>query len=657
MIIGRASIVVRVLGSAALGTACAACSLTDPFDGYSVGERTNTPEAGLDADATPDALPESSQCEVGFASCEGSGPGCETDLMTSIDHCGSCAAPCAPPSAEPVCVQGQCTIKACTGGRLDCDQDPANGCETDPESTPAHCGACGKACPEAPNADPACTGGSCSFQCRPGYGDCDSEPSNGCEVDLTSTMEHCGVCSTACDSPSYAIAVCEAGVCSFVCQVSHGDCDSDPTNGCETNLWTDPKNCSACGVACSSTHGTPGCNNAHCTVSCESGFGDCDNDPDNGCETDLVTDPLHCSSCDSVCPLFPNAAATCSESLCGFACQPGRADCNLQVADGCEADLWTEPTHCGSCGHSCGEGTCVGGLCSPILAANTGSAKAHAIAVDSSWIYFTDSQTGRLYRVAKPGDGSAAQVWDEPGSGGEAIAQDAQRVYYATSTGLRSKHKLQGDVADLVSGYPGIKAIASDGTNVYWVTAGSGATEGIVARVGVAGGTPVVLASNQARPAAIALAGGVAYWTVQGTWTGGAYNKDGALLRASGTVVAANQGAPTGVAASESYVFWVNSIGGTLMKAATSGGSPQTLLSNQSFSEDLVVVDSDTAYWVYYGANAADGTVMRADLSAVSSSPVAIAQPGPRRVAVDATHVYWTVSGTGSDSGVYRVVR
>lgn len=41
------------------------------------------------------------------------------------------------------CADGECV---CTGGYVDCDDDPKNGCETSPGSDPKHCGACGHEC-------------------------------------------------------------------------------------------------------------------------------------------------------------------------------------------------------------------------------------------------------------------------------------------------------------------------------------------------------------------------------------------------------------------------------------------------------------------------------------------------------------------------------
>lgn len=90
--------------------------------------------------------------------------------------------------------------------------------------------------------------------CEAGRADCDGDPANGCEVDLQSSSDHCGECSRAChaDGSGASAATCVAGTCRLTCQFAPilGDCDGDPDNGCETDLWHDANNCSVCGMRC-----------------------------------------------------------------------------------------------------------------------------------------------------------------------------------------------------------------------------------------------------------------------------------------------------------------------------------------------------------------------------------------------------------------------
>lgn len=96
----------------------------------------------------------------------------------------------------------------------------------------------------------SCLGGSCRLTCDIEYGDCDGVPTNGCETALRSTATHCGRCGNTCPEPENARALCSEGRCGLLCREGFGDCDGNPSNGCETYLSYDPEHCGACGRAC-----------------------------------------------------------------------------------------------------------------------------------------------------------------------------------------------------------------------------------------------------------------------------------------------------------------------------------------------------------------------------------------------------------------------
>ena len=62
---------------------------------------------------------------------------------------------------------------------------------------------------------------------------------------------------------------------------------------------------------------------------------------------------------------FPNAAATCVGSVCGVsACTPGYGNCDQNVGNGCETTLHNNTQNCGVCGKVCAPGEpCVDGSC------------------------------------------------------------------------------------------------------------------------------------------------------------------------------------------------------------------------------------------------------------------------------------------------------
>jgi|GEM_PF-781791 len=181
----------------------------------------------------------------------------------------------------------------------------------DLQRTVSQCGTCGHACPTPANATARCSAGRCDFSCRVGYGDCDGAASSGCETPLD-TLADCGQCGRAC-ALTNATSACTAGACAIVrCNAGFGDCDGDPTNGCEARLDT-ATNCGLCGRACTpGTNATSACESMACVSRCNVGYGDCDGVASNGCETNLRTSAASCGRCGAACAV----GDTCGAGIC-----------------------------------------------------------------------------------------------------------------------------------------------------------------------------------------------------------------------------------------------------------------------------------------------------------------------------------------------------
>ncbi|MCS6899297.1 MAG: MopE-related protein [Myxococcales bacterium] len=304
-------------------------------------------------------------CNLGFGNCDGViGNGCEQPLTNDPANCGTCNKQCSDNGGSGVCNGGSCKTE-CNAGRADCDKNANNGCETFTTNDPLNCGACGKTCSSI-NATATCENGICTPICNPGFANCDGDPNNGCEVNLNTNVNHCGACNNVCNSTNGA-ASCSNGVCGLSCNPGYGDCDLNAANGCEINTSTNVNHCGVCGKACNNTNGTPSCSLGVCSISCSSGFANCNGNADDGCEIDLKNDVNNCGSCGNKCN-STNGTAVCDNGVCKIsACNPGFANCDNNPNNGCEINTNTNVNHCGACNNQCnssgGGASCNGGQC------------------------------------------------------------------------------------------------------------------------------------------------------------------------------------------------------------------------------------------------------------------------------------------------------
>jgi hypothetical protein len=341
--------------SCALLTALSACTLYEKptFDGGV------TRDGSVSIDASGDASTDSGTgCAAGRLDCDGDrSNGCETP--ESVVNCGRCGTECALPSATARCGNGQCVVGACVAGFGNCDGDASNGCETRTSESTAHCGGCGNAC----TAGTVCVAGTCVNDCPAGQTRCGDQ----C-VQTSNNVDHCGRCGNVCPSLPNAVRGCTAGRCdSLRCASGYDNCDSNASNGCES-LGTGT-NCGDCGTVCSG--GTPVCAfdrdmmtwscvaqeactapNARCGAAC----------------VDTNSSTLHCGGCNMPCNFANAMGGSCVTRVCTVStCNAGFGNCDGNGRNGCEAQLNTI-TDCGMCGRSCmGErvasATCVSGAC------------------------------------------------------------------------------------------------------------------------------------------------------------------------------------------------------------------------------------------------------------------------------------------------------
>jgi hypothetical protein len=196
-------------------------------------------------DAAGDAMPDVLSCDAGMTACAAS---C-VDVRTNPVHCGGCRRSC---RSDETCVSGACVVPRDAGGDVVTiprdavvTTDASDAAPVCVSMTPGNC--CGIGCVRGPGvAEATCVAGRCGVVCVAGMGDCDGNPANGCETDLTVSSANCGACGAACAGGGR----CDHAICPLACAAGTADCDGNHANGCESTL-NDALNCGACRNACS----------------------------------------------------------------------------------------------------------------------------------------------------------------------------------------------------------------------------------------------------------------------------------------------------------------------------------------------------------------------------------------------------------------------
>ena len=290
---------------------------------------------------------------AGAADCNGNKQtdGCETNIASNPSSCGGCGVVCSANNLTPSCGGGVCN-GACNTGFADCNGNKQlDGCEVATLTDSKNCGGCGKVCSSSNVNNPTCAAGVCNGACNAGYADCNNNKlTDGCEVAIATDPNNCGACGTVCSSANMASRTCGGGACNGACTAGFADCNGNKqSDGCEINTTNNASNCGACGNVCSLANASPGCANSACTIaSCNAGWGNCDGNTPNGCETNVLTSNANCGACGSVC-MLANASAACGGGTCNLqSCNAGYYNLDNVAANGCECLGTTGGLACGA---------------------------------------------------------------------------------------------------------------------------------------------------------------------------------------------------------------------------------------------------------------------------------------------------------------------
>lgn len=534
--------------------------------------------------------PAPAACDSSKAKC---GEAC-VDLTSNPAFCGTCSNAC---DTGEVCSRGDC-LPSCQSGLTNC----SGACSKLPVD-PDNCGACGNVC----GAGLVCSAGTCATTCQANLTTC----GRFC-IDTTSDFDNCGACGTSCEAGQ----TCTAGKCAIVCGQGITDC-----SGKCLDLQTDDENCGKCGTTCGAGEK---CSAGACVADCGPGLTACD-----GSCRDLTSDPSNCGSCGNVCPTAAHGTAVCSVSACNFVCETGFTNCNNSPDDGCESDLLSDPFNCGQCGRSCLGGACQSGMC-PVESAAPGLQLVQSpLASDGLYLYY--QQGSQLMRQLL--GGGTANIFSSGVPGTSAVTEMllvGDYLYWTElNDGLFRAPLAGSDPEPVATGaaWQAAGLVASEGY-VYFVTS----AEGSVRRVKMADKTLEVLYSAQpsGNPHHIAVDANNVYWNE----SSGGYVKQ--MPKAGGTVVElASSMTAAGLVVSSTHVYFSDFAAQRLARIPIGGGAVEDVLTGVQGSDGELIRD-ETA--IYYGAG---GNVTRIPLDGSKPTVMASGQSYTGDMTQDARYVYW----------------
>lgn len=338
---------------------------------------------------------------------------------------------------------------------------------------------------------------------------------------------------------------------------------------------------------------------------------------------------------------------------------------------GCDADLSSDPSSCGACGHECLGGGCSAGKCQPTVLLS-GLQGAGAIAVDGTDLYVTEMPSGDVWRWPKDG-GVASQVatserWPA------FVALDEQYVYWADE-GLGSGPAQQPQLVRLSRSQPstrdvlytvpgsggtgGIAGVAADGSHVFFVYGAGDGSGGVLSLpTGAPPGTlPTTLTTFAGLfPISMAIASGSVYF---GSPTNTVYRVAfDAGADASPTTVTSSPPQPIVQSGDGAHVYWTHGGNPVPADASVDELDLATGLVRALAPQSGVPGVASDGQTVYFGASLEAGAELES--VAASGGPVQYLalEPGAMAsVAVDDVSVYWAAGGSGANYTVYRLAK
>lgn len=340
------------------------------------------------------------------------------------------------------------------------------------------------------------------------------------------------------------------------------------------------------------------------TCACASGYDNCDGNPHNGCEADLGTDPRHCGACDLRCD-----NGQCMQGECVAA--EDYVNCNEDWSDGFEAHLLSDPRHCGSCDQDCLGGGCSNGRCGPFLLTAPGL-WLDALTTDSTHLYFAEHDTQSIMRLAQTGGDMEVLAVDQDCYGPMIVVGDSLYWSAAIDPNWWPSLVLEGSISDgstrIVHSAEEAQSVRAEGDILaWWASADDGTDDSIIMVRNGATTTPTEVYRTEDYLGVLALAGDDMYFLeiVDS-------EEPRSLMRMpvlGGPAVLEGELSRFGVwklRTAETHVYWGEWLNDDdddlryrIMRLARGGGEPEEIYRGHNGRSEFVPmqVDSSGVYW------------------------------------------------------------
>ena len=458
--------------------------------------------------------------------------------------------------------------------------------------------------------------------------------------------------------------------CTVTQKSCSGTCVSkdDPAVGCGGPT------CAACAPA---VNAAATCKAGACSTACNAGFSDCDGNPATGCEAKTSADVANCGACGKACGSANTDTPTkCEAGKCTFACKKDFGHCGSADDLGCETDLLTNALHCGACGHSCLGGPCLAGKCQPFQLASASNPS--GLAVDAKDVYFSFPSVPAIQKVQRDGKctPSAPCPKDFAGSalndpltqirGPSAIVSDGTNVLWTNQAigNIGKRAAAGGAIVNFgIAGSTEPGYLALGGGKIFWTSAFVNGTNTAHVSSANPDGTGIAVLANY-ETTTFAGYGGIAadathvYWASQNSGVFRAAFNAAPCTEGSTCAAFGSASKPFGVAVDAQFVYWTETTG-TIKRAPKAGGQSVAIATGQDSPKAIAVLGT----FVYWGNSATTGptagTIRRAPQVAATCDGAACelvaTVPAPDAIVAADDGLYWTNNAT--TGGVYRLAK